>query len=105
MLSCVFPQWSRYSGSLRITSLTRFDYILEKLPDEVLVSINDIVKAFNDNTEDPYGQVNERLLSSYKPSPWAFANKLLNFLEIVGGMPSKMMASLMALLPEGEAPG
>ncbi len=86
-------------------SLTKFDYIMEKLPDEVMVSIKDIVRAVTDDTEDPYGMVKERLLSSFKPSPWALANKLLDFPEIGGGKPSVMMASMLALLPEGESAG
>ena len=90
----------------RITaSLTKFDYVMEKLPDEILISIKDIVRAINDDTEDPYNLVKDRLLGTYKPSPWALANKLLDYPEIGGGKPSTMMAAMMALLPEGEQPG
>ena len=90
----------------RITaSLTKFDYVMEKLLDEVLISIKDIVRAVNDDTEDPYNLVKNRLLGTYMPSPWALANKLLDYPEIGGGKSSTMMAAMLALLPEGEQPG
>jgi len=85
--------------------LTRFDYVMEKLPNEVLVSIRDVVRAINEQTEDPYSLIKERLLSSYKPSPWAQVNKLLEYPELGGSRPSIMMAAMLSLLPEGEQPG
>ena len=75
--------------------------MLEKLPDDVLISIKDIVRAINEDTENPHNLVKDRLLDTYEPSPWSLANKLLDYPEIGGGRPSTMLA----LLPRGEQPG
>lgn len=85
--------------------LTKFDYVMEKLPNEVLVTIRDVVRSVTEQTEDPYSLIKERLLSSFKPSPWAQVNKLLDYPEIGGSRPSAMMAAMLSLLPEGEQPG
>ncbi len=78
----------------RITaSLSKFNYVLEKLPVDVLISIKDIVRAINEDTENPHNLVKDRLLDTYKPSPWSLANKLLDSPEIGGGRPSTIWPS------------
>ena len=66
-----------------VASLTKFDYVMEKLPNEVLVVIRDVVKSVD--TEDPYSLVKNRLLGAYKLSPQAQANRLLDYPEVGGG--------------------
>ena len=88
-----------------LDSLTRFDYIMEKIPNDVLTTIKDLVRGVDENTDNPYGLVKDRLLHTLKPSAWSLINKIIDFPELGGSRPSVMMANMLSLLPEGEQPG
>lgn len=88
-----------------VNSLTKFDCLLEKLPNEVLISIRDVIRGIDDDTDNPYGLVKERLLASFKPSPRSQINKIIDHAELGGGKPSILMSSMLALLPDGEPAG
>jgi hypothetical protein len=61
-----------------LDSHVRYDFVLMKLPEDVLISVRDIVRAVTDNTEDLYGLLKSRLVSSYAQTKWQLANKLLD---------------------------
>lgn len=87
-----------------LSSINRFDYVLEKLPNEVLSSIRDIVRTSED-TADPYTLIKDRLLACNKPTVWQQVNKIIDHAELGGSRPSALMSSMLSLLPEDEKPG
>jgi hypothetical protein len=38
-----------------LDSHVHYDFVLMKLPEDVLISVRDVVRAVTDDTEDPYG--------------------------------------------------
>jgi hypothetical protein len=90
----------------RVTdSHVKYDYILMKLPESVLTSVKDVVRAVTDETEDPYKEIKQRLVSSYTQSKWQLANRLLDHPDIGDMRPSMLMDSMLSLLPPGDQPG
>ena len=96
---------SVFRRALILDSLARFDYVMEKLPNEVLISVRDIVRTVDDTTENPNGLLKDRLLATLKPSAWSLVNKIIDYPELGGSRPSIMMAGMLSLLPEGEKAG
>ena len=65
--------WFRQAESsfrrLNITaSFTKYNLVLEALPQDVIISIRDLVNTITESTHMPYQQLKYRLLSSYSPS-------------------------------------
>jgi hypothetical protein len=90
----------------RVTdSHTKYDYVLMKLPESVLASVKDVVRAVTDATADPYLELKNRLVSSYTQSKWQLANRLLDHPDIGDMRPSMLMDSMLSLLPPGDQPG
>jgi hypothetical protein len=83
----------------------RYDFVLMKLPENVLISVRDVVRAVTDDTVDPYGMLKDRLVSSYAQTKWQLANKLLDVPDLGDQRPSALMDKMMSLLPVGEKPG
>ena len=55
----------------RVTdSIVKFDCVMDKLPNDMLSGIKDIVRVV-DSLPDPYQQVKQRLLSCHKPTVWS----------------------------------
>ena len=88
-----------------VDSLTKFDYIMEKIPNDVLMSVKDLVRGVDEDTVNPYGLVKDRLLHTLKPSAWSLINRIIDHPELGGSQPSVLMANMLTLLPEGEAAG
>jgi hypothetical protein len=86
-------------------SHVRYDFVLMKLPEDVLISVRDVVRAVLDDTKDPYGLLKSRLVSSYAQTKWQLANKLLDVPDLGDQRPSALMDKMMSLLPAGEKPG
>jgi hypothetical protein len=90
----------------RVTdSHVKYDYVLMKLPEQVLTSVKDVIRAVTDATEDPYMEIKKRLVSSYTQSKWQLANKLLDYPDIGDMRPSMLMDNMLSLLPPGDQPG
>jgi hypothetical protein len=83
-------------------STTKYDHVLMKLPENILVSVRDIVRAVTDESVDPYGQIRTRLLASFGHTKWQLANLLLDSPPIGDRRPSAMMDAMLALLLPGE---
>ena len=90
----------------RITvSHTKYDHTLGKLPKELIAAVKDIIRGINDTTTDPYEQLKNRLVKSFRPSKWQKIFSLLHHPDIGDRRPSHLMDAMVALLPEGEATG
>ena len=87
-----------------ISSQDKWDYVLPKLPTDVLNDISDVVNSLIDATPNPYELLKNRLLETYTPTRWQLARQLLTFPHIAGVRPTTLMNQLLSLLPPGEQP-
>ena len=85
-------------------SSTKFYHVLQKLPQELIASVRDIVTDIT-ATEDPYGLLKTRLVKSYTPSKWHKIFSLIHHSDIGDRRPSVLMAAMVALLPTSEVTG
>ena len=102
--------WFRQAESsfrrLNITaSFAKYDLVLEALPQDVIISIRDLVNTITESTHMPYQQLKYRLLSSYSPSRWSLINRLLDTPPLGDRRPSVLMDSMLSLLPQDEPAG
>jgi hypothetical protein len=87
------------------SSIVRYDYMLMKLPEDVLRSVRDLVQAVTDDTPDAYEQLKYRLLSSYGMSKWQLAGRIIDYAVAPDARPSSLLDGMLSLLPTGEQPG
>jgi hypothetical protein len=78
-------------------SHVKYDYVLMKLPEQVLTSVKDVIRAVTDTMEDPYMEIKKRLVRSYTQSKWQLTNRLLDHPDIGD--------SMLSLLSPGDQPG
>lgn len=95
---------SAFRRSRITSSITKYDYVLEKLPTEVTKSIRDLIRSISDDTADAYEQVKTRLVQAYKPSKWCQLYKVINHPDLGGSRPSALLSSMLALMPVDEKP-
>jgi hypothetical protein len=92
----------------RITAeTTMYDYILMKLPEDVVMSVRALVSAIEADPvkqEQSYTLMKEALLGSYGKTKWQMAYALLDHPELGDRRPSAMMAEMLALRFETSAP-
>ena len=87
-----------------VSSQEKWDYVLPKLPTDVLNDISDVVDSLMDDTPNPYDLVKNHLLETYTPTWWQLARQLLNFPHVSGVRPTTLMNQLLSLLPPGDHP-
>jgi hypothetical protein len=87
------------------SSIVRYDYVLMKLNEEVLRSVQDLVQSVTDDTVDAYEQLKFRLLASFGLSKWQLAGKIIDHPAAGDARPSALLDSMLSLLPPGEPPG
>jgi hypothetical protein len=87
------------------SSIVRYDYVLMKLPEDVIRSVQDLVQAVTDDTLDAYEQLKYRLLSSYGMSKWQLAGRIIDYTVAPDARPSALLDGMLSLLPTGEQPG
>jgi hypothetical protein len=88
-------------------SLTKYDHMLARLPEQLLVSVCDLVRKVrkDKSIKDPYKQLEQRLTASYAKSKWQLAYSLIDHPDLGDRRPSVMMDAMLALLPPEESPG
>lgn len=90
---------SAFRRSRITTSITKFDYVLDKLPNDVSKSIQGLIRSITDATPDAYEQVKRRLVEAYKPSKWHVLRQVIRHPDLGAGRTSALLTSMMALLP------
>lgn len=81
---------------------TRFDYVLENLPPEVVDTIHAIV---DDPGEDPYTRVKAKLLGTYSTSKHQAMWAIMDLPELQEDQkPSQLLDTMLAMLPTGVQP-
>jgi hypothetical protein len=86
-------------------SLTKYDYAIQKLPYDVLVSVRELARRVRaGEVDDPYEQLEDKLTASFQKSPWQKTFKLLDILDLGDRRPSVLMDAMLALLPDNVQP-
>jgi len=86
---------------------TMYDYILMKLPQDVVMSVRALVSAIEADPvkqEQSYTLMKEALLGSYGMTKWQMAYALLDHPDLGDRRPSAMMAEMLSLRYETTAP-
>jgi hypothetical protein len=96
-----FSQAEAQFRRARITAqTTMYDYVLMKLPEDVVMSVRALVSAIEADPvkqEESYTLIKEALLGSYGKTKWQMAYALLDHPELGDRRPSAMMAEMLAL--------
>lgn len=89
----------------RVTrSYTKYQHVLMKLPQEVIISVRSLVQEIEPTTPDAYEQLKARLSTSFSMTPYQRGYAILDHPDLGDRRPSRMMAEMVALLPAGSAP-
>jgi hypothetical protein len=92
----------------RVTAeTTMYDYVLIKLPEDVVMSVRSLVSAIEADPvkqEASYTLMKEALLGSYGKTKWQMAYSLLDNPDLGDRRPLAMMAEMLALRFETTAP-
>jgi hypothetical protein len=103
-----FSQAEAQFRRARVTAeTTMYDYVLMKLPEDVVMSVRSLVSAIEADPvkqETSYNLMKEALLGSYGKTKWQMAYALLDHPELGDRRPSTMMAEMLALRYETTAP-
>ncbi len=85
-----------------VTSFTKYDHVLMRLPTDVVMTVRDLVNTMQPNTPDAYEQLKARLTASYGRTKWQQVNTLLDMPPLGDRRPSHLMHEMLAQLPTGE---
>jgi len=103
-----FAQAEAQFRRARVTAeTTMYDYILMKLPQDVVMSVRALVSAIEADPvkqEQSYTLMKEALLGSYGMTKWQMAYALLDHPDLGDRRPSAMMAEMLSLRFETTAP-
>ena len=84
-------------------SRTKFNYIVQKLPQTIMVSVRNLLT--NTSSKTPYEDLKEKLVSSYTLSRWQRVSRVIHHPGLGDRRPTALMDAMLALLPEDEVPG
>ena len=87
-----------------VSSQEKWDYVLPKMPTDILNDISNVVDSFTDDTPNLYELVKNHLLETYTPTCWQLARQLMSFPHVSGVCPTTLINQLLSLLPEGDHP-
>jgi len=83
-------------------SFTKYDHVLMKLPEAVVVSVRNLVASIRPTDTDAYERLKDRLTASYSKSKWQQVFSLLKHPDLGDRQPSQMMNEMLALLPDDD---
>ena len=87
----------------QVTQLrTKFDHVVQKLPQNIMVSVRGLILSSSSTSSTPYEDLRAKLVSSYTLSHWQRVSKVIHHPD---RRPTALMDSMLALLPEDEVPG
>ncbi len=100
--------FSQAEARARITAeTTMYDYVLMKLPQDVVMSVRALVSAIEADPvkqETSYTLLKEALMGSFGKTKWQMAYALLDHPDLGDRRPSAMMAEMLALRFETTPP-
>jgi hypothetical protein len=81
--------------------LTKYDYMLQRLPMDVLVSVKELARRVRTGeVDDPYEQLEMKLIASYQRLPWQLSFNLLDMPDLGDRRLSVLMDTMLASLPD-----
>ncbi len=80
---------------------TKFDHVLMKLPEAVVISVRSLINEIQPTDNDAYERLKERLTESYAKTRWQQAFELIKHPDLGDRRPSMLMNEMLALLPTG----
>ena len=86
-------------------SRTKFDHIVQKLPQKIMISVRSLIMGFGASSATPFEDLKNKLVSSYTLSLWQRVSKLIHHPGLGDRRPTALMDAMLALLPEDEVPG
>ncbi len=114
VLSAFWPNeplaWFRTAeAQFRLNNITdsqrKYDYALSRMPDDVIVQLLDLMDDLEGNNVNPYERLKERLITTFVPSVWEKARRIIKHPPLGDQRPSVLMSQMLALLPPGENAG
>jgi hypothetical protein len=82
-------------------SLTMYDYMLQRLPMDVLVSVKELgLRVRTGEIDDPYERLEAKLTASYQGLPWQLTFDLLDRPDLGDRRLSVLMDNMLASLPD-----
>jgi len=86
-------------------SRTKFDHIVQKLPQSIMVSVRSLIIGSASASSTPYEDLKSKLVSSYTLTRWQRVAKVIHHPALGDRRPTALMDAMLALLPEDEVPG
>jgi hypothetical protein len=86
-------------------SRTKFDHVVQKLPQNIMVSVRGLILNSSSTSSTPYEDLKAKLVSSYTLSRWQRVSKVIHHPALGDRRPTALMDAMLALLPEDEVPG
>ena len=86
-------------------SKTKFDHIVQKLPQKIMVSVRGLIMGSATSSETPYEDLKAKLVSLYTLSRWQKVSKLIHHPGLGDGRPTAFIDTMLTLLQEDETPG
>ena len=86
-------------------SRTKFDHVVQKLSQSIMVSVRGLILSSSSTSSTPYEDLRAKLVSSYTLSHWQRVSKVIHHPALGDRRPTALMDSMLALLPEDEVPG
>ena len=96
---------SAFRNSKITQSRTKFDHVIQKLPQKVMVSVRGLIMSTTSSSSTPYEDLKAKLVSPYTLPCWQRVAKLIHHPGLGDGRPTALMDAMLALLPEDEVPG
>ena len=96
---------SAFRNSQVTQSRTKFDHVVQKLPQNIMVSVRGLIMNSAASSSTPYEDLKSKLVSSYTLSRWQRINKLIHHPALGDKRPTALMDAMLALMPDDEAPG
>jgi hypothetical protein len=93
-----------FNRSRITTSYTKFEHVVTRFPEEVMISVRSLLQEMTPTTEDAYEQLKEALTTSYGRTRWQRGFAIIDHPDLGDRRPSRMMSEMLALLPSGTAP-
>jgi hypothetical protein len=79
-----------FNRSRITTSYTKFEHVVVKLPEEVMISFRSLLQEMTPTTEDAYKQLKEALTTSYGQTRWQRGYAIINHPDLGDCRPSRM---------------
>ena len=96
---------SAFRSSRIVDSRTKYDIIVQKLPQDIMVSVRPLVKGSAATSTTPYEDLRDKLVSSFTLTRWQRVAKVIHHPGLGDRRPTALMDAMLALLPDDETPG